>query len=1085
MAVNNIKIGKFEVVDVLGKGGMGVVYKAQDPRIGRLVAIKMMTGNFAENPDLLARFYREAQATGQLQHPNIVTVYDVSDQDGQPYIVMQFLEGEALDKTIAARKQISLIEKLEIIIQACNGLHYAHQHGIVHRDIKPANIIILADGTAKIVDFGIARLGDNSMTRTGQLIGTLFYMSPEQIGGKLVDRRTDIWSTAVMLYELLAGTLPFEAPDTPSLLLKIINEQPPPLSKYLENVPGELEETILRALSKDRDDRYATAEDFAFDLSRVQEKMKRLLVDDQVVQAKALREKGELARSKDLLLQVLRLESRHTMAKDLLAEVNQLLQKQQRGEQVRQLRTHAEDAFTAEDFVAALSSLDQAISLDKTNAELLNFRSVVHETKVKREKIREAMRRAESAHQSGNLQSAIKLLDEALALDPQNSQVKAMHAAVASEAAEQEKQQKVQQLLDGARKEISSRKFTEAFSLLDQAQKLDPTAPEIDALRNMATSGRDQDRRRKDIAEATAAIEDALNSDDYQRALAKADEALQKLPNDAGLLKLKAMAEKQREAGEKRKFVEGQLAEARKLLDGQKPQDALVQLEKAAAKAPGDPKLASLIAFVRETIERQEVEEKKQKAVTAAKEALRKKDFAAAIRILETANAELEGQQEIADMLGFAREEAAQHKRRGIVEQASAEAQQAISEREYEKAIAGLQAALKDAPGDEELTLLVQQAQRHQKDEQSKVDTAIGKAQRLMDGKKFEEAVALLESQPKHFARSAAFIAVLEKARGEQEKVQAIASAVAKVREHIGRNELSAATGIIQGATTTYGDAAELKEAAKEVETKRVGMARSAVEKAIKDARMLLVTRQYGAIMKVLDNAKDFLPHVAPDLKAQLESVRKEVTTAIERQQKSAALDKSMEEASTAAGGETIVDGSYTMVEEDKPAKGKRVDVPGTSPGTSAGAARARTVVEPGPMPVRAPAPIPVPAPVPATKKFGALAIGGVVALLVMIGAFAVYKQFFGAVPATAQVQVNAIPYGHVKYLETANGRRINVERDTPLVIMVAPGEYKIVVVDAAGQTHEGKVKAGNDDPGIYNEVFTPVDVKSLVEQSK
>src|SRR5581483_10524804 len=160
------KIGKYDVIDVLGKGGMGVVYKAQDPRIGRTVAIKMMTGAFAENPDLLQRFYREAQSTGILQHPNIV---------------------------------------------------------IVHRDIKPANIMVLKEGGIKIVDFGIARLGDNTLTRTGQVVGTISYMSPEQISAKLVDRRTDIFSAGVMLYELLTYTLPFDAPDTASTLLKIVN----------------------------------------------------------------------------------------------------------------------------------------------------------------------------------------------------------------------------------------------------------------------------------------------------------------------------------------------------------------------------------------------------------------------------------------------------------------------------------------------------------------------------------------------------------------------------------------------------------------------------------------------------------------------------------------------------------------------------------------------------------------------------------------------------------------------------------------------------------------------------------------------
>src|SRR5213082_3058605 len=309
MASNTVtKIGKYDVVEVLGKGGMGIVYKATDSRIGRLVAIKMMTGGFAENPDLLKRFYREAQSTGMLQHPNIVIVYDLGDQDGNPYLVMEYLEGEPLDKMIATKRELSMVEKLGFIIQCCTGLNYAHQRGIVHRDIKPANLMVLKNGDCKIVDFGIARIGDNSMTRTGQVVGTITYMSPEQINAQVVDGRTDIFSTGVMLYELLTYTLPFDGRDTAATLLKIIHEPPPPLKNFISGFPPELEEILLKALAKDREDRYATAEDFAFDLSRVQEQLKKSMVSDYVTRAKTSIEKQELSRAKELLQQVLKVD---------------------------------------------------------------------------------------------------------------------------------------------------------------------------------------------------------------------------------------------------------------------------------------------------------------------------------------------------------------------------------------------------------------------------------------------------------------------------------------------------------------------------------------------------------------------------------------------------------------------------------------------------------------------------------------------------------------------------------------------------------------------------------------------------------
>jgi serine/threonine protein kinase len=160
------KLGKYVIKSELGRGAMGVVYLAEDPRLGRSVALKTMSPSVAGDPELLQRFYREAQSAGQLSHPNIVIIHDIDEADGTPFIAMEFLEGETLEKLIAARRDVPIVKKLDIMIQTCKGLHYAHQHGIVHRDVKPANIVVLTDGLVKILDFGIARVVGGNMTRT-------------------------------------------------------------------------------------------------------------------------------------------------------------------------------------------------------------------------------------------------------------------------------------------------------------------------------------------------------------------------------------------------------------------------------------------------------------------------------------------------------------------------------------------------------------------------------------------------------------------------------------------------------------------------------------------------------------------------------------------------------------------------------------------------------------------------------------------------------------------------------------------------------------------------------------------------------
>ena len=169
------KIGKYEIVAELGQGGMGVVYKARDPFIGRLVALKTITPELVSDPEILKRFYREAQSAGTLQHPNIVTIYDLGEADGRPYIAMEFVEGESLQSIINRRARIPLAAKLKLVQQFCEGLDHAHKHGFVHRDVKPANILVTNDGVVKVVDFGIVHLESTNLTKTGMFLGTIHY----------------------------------------------------------------------------------------------------------------------------------------------------------------------------------------------------------------------------------------------------------------------------------------------------------------------------------------------------------------------------------------------------------------------------------------------------------------------------------------------------------------------------------------------------------------------------------------------------------------------------------------------------------------------------------------------------------------------------------------------------------------------------------------------------------------------------------------------------------------------------------------------------------------------------------------------
>ena len=316
------KLGKYELIGELGRGGMGIVYRARDPIINRLVALKTITAGVADYPNLLARFYREAQSAGGLQHPNIVTIYDMGEESGTPYIAMELIEGESLEQVIAARPDLPLSLKLTYAIQACRAFDYAHKRGIVHRDIKPANVMLSKDGTVKVVDFGIARVLESSKTQTGMLMGTFAYMSPEQYHGEHADERSDIWSFGVLLFELLTYQRPFSGDAPAALMNKICQQAPTPLHEVAPDCPPELEAVLDRIFQKSPADRYQTMEDLLVELDPICKSFQSATVLKLVEQAGDLVKQGNHSQARDVLRQALQIESTNTRARSLLEKVN-------------------------------------------------------------------------------------------------------------------------------------------------------------------------------------------------------------------------------------------------------------------------------------------------------------------------------------------------------------------------------------------------------------------------------------------------------------------------------------------------------------------------------------------------------------------------------------------------------------------------------------------------------------------------------------------------------------------------------------------------------------------------------------------
>jgi serine/threonine protein kinase/tetratricopeptide (TPR) repeat protein len=261
-------ISHYKILEKLGEGGMGVVYKAQDIQLQRLVALKFLPPHVAENAEEKARFIHEAQSASALNHPNVTTIYGIEESPEGLFIAMEYIEGKTL-KQIIEKETLSIKKVLDIGIQVCEGIAMAHEKGIVHRDIKSDNIMVTPRGQVKIMDFGLAKLrGATKLTSTGSTLGTAAYMSPEQASGEEIDSRSDIFSFGVVLYELITGHLPFKGEHQAAIIYSVINETPEPLARYKTDVPEGLQRIVVKALEKEREERYQHIDDLLADLRR-------------------------------------------------------------------------------------------------------------------------------------------------------------------------------------------------------------------------------------------------------------------------------------------------------------------------------------------------------------------------------------------------------------------------------------------------------------------------------------------------------------------------------------------------------------------------------------------------------------------------------------------------------------------------------------------------------------------------------------------------------------------------------------------------------------------------------------------------
>jgi hypothetical protein len=617
-------IGRYKIVDRLGKGAMGVVYNAHDSLMERSVAIKVMMTDLEDDPETSSRFYREARAAGQLVHPNIITIFDMGEDDGRPFIVMELLAGQTLNKYMERPEAADIETKIDLMLQICAGLHAAHTHGIFHRDVKPGNLLVRPNGELKIVDFGIARLASSNMTASGLIVGTPDYMSPEQTRGPDVDQRSDIFSAGAVFYLMLTGRKPFSAADPISVLSKVQTETPLPIRD--SEAPPPIIRLVTKALAKDPADRYQSCSRMIAELEHVKRDLEtetRDCLDDcgqRLQQLEGLAaQRRKLITALDIVpapadIEAARLDllNKHALLTEpyrqravagLLAEIKAL--QEQAAEQVdrwqRALISVDEGIRVAGTGAVreAISHFELALRTEpasrRASAEADRGRDTLAAQRAIDQRAQALLDEARKAAAAKQWQAAIVLCNDALLLDSRVAAAAELKrtAVAAIEAEARERKLECERALGRAEAFRRKGRFQEATQEIARARELDPTA-EIDAVEGrIRTSIAEAEREALQGQQAAEAITAARNA----FAAGRRDEALAELKSfhastphplaATEITRLESEAKRLAVAEQRAAEAAEHAKSAEAALTGGKPEQALELANRALAIDPG------------------------------------------------------------------------------------------------------------------------------------------------------------------------------------------------------------------------------------------------------------------------------------------------------------------------------------------------------------------------------------------------------------------------------------------------------------------------------------------------------------------
>ena len=729
------KLGKYEILAELGHGAMGVVYKARDPFIGRLIALKTINSNLVDRPDLLERFYQEAQSAGKLQHPNIVTVFELGQEKDTPFIAMEFIDGDSLEKIIVEQIDLPLALKVGYIVRVCQALEYAHKNRVVHRDIKPGNVMVNSEGIVKVVDFGIARLVDFSRTHTNTMIGTPAYMAPELFRKKKADERTDIWAVGVTLYELICYQRPFTG-DGYDIIRSIAEDDFPAASTLSSECTPELDAILQRMLRKPAADRYQSMEDVLLELEPVWNRMRADAASSLAERASSLYERGNLPRAQDMLRRARLIDSSNVLAKSLLEKVSAEIRRTEVQPKVEEHLDRGRGFLESGKLREAQAEAEAALNLDSRCEPAQKLVSEVEEKAARAQQLEKRLRLTKQRLAEGALTEAGTALRQALELDASHPQALELRRQVAEEQNRREKRKQLTDLLNRARGLWTELKYDECLALLEEGLKTFPNEPELKSLQDTARQDQQEQKKQGNIAE----VRKLLGQQKLEEARKALDALTKGQAQDTTIKNLQALLGLEEQERERNKRLNEELANLRNLVSMGKLREAVAKGGVLLGEFPQEYEIQDLVSYAKGEIAQQEQkrsEEEREKQIRGLMETHRHREAA---EVARRALQEFPKQAAFRELLAEAEQKSKEQEEREKAEQQMQrrvqEIQSKIKRQELTGAIDLARQSLETMGPDTDVTRLLQaaeveSAQRNKKREDAKQQ--LEAAQALLD----------------------------------------------------------------------------------------------------------------------------------------------------------------------------------------------------------------------------------------------------------------------------------------------------------------------------------------------------------------